>query len=1096
MDFRVLGPIEARDASRKLPLGGPKQRVLLAALLLRANEAVSRDDLIDGLWGERPPATAGHTLDAYVSRLRKLLGGDRLSRQAPGYLLRVEPDELDLAWFDRLAAEGRRQLAAGDPRQAASTLRSALELWRGPALGDILYEPFASTHAERLEERRCAAIEDRIDAELACGRSGDLVVELEQLVAEHPFRERLLGQLMLALYRSGQQARALDLYRAAKKRFADELGLDLGPQLRRLERQILEQDAEIAGVEGTRARQLRRRRQPSRRRLLAGGLLAVVATGVAAGILLGFSRGSDSSVRADANQILGLSFDSAGPDRTVSLDAAPAAMVAGESAIWLADPLTESIARVDPGLGAVVDRIPVSGTPGTLAVGGGAVWAAPVPGDRVVRVDPETGTITQTVRLGGGRASALAFGLGGLWVADIIDQSLLEVDPSSGVVRRTLTLPVQPSALAFANESIWVADYDGGTVTEVEARQGNVLSTVHVGNGPSALAAGLGAVWVANSLDSTVSRIDPARGSVAATIPVGSGPAAVQVAAGAVWVANQYSATVSRIDHDRNVVGRTLAVGGGPTSLAAAAGRLWVGTRSLARHRGGTLRLLHTRPITIDPALQVDLLPLVSDRLTRDSLVTYDQVPAPGGIRLVPDLAIAVPRPTGAGTTYAFRLRPGIRYSDGRPLRASDFRRAIERLFRLQSLQRVPFNRLRGAVACTRTHCDLSEGIVAEDARRTVTFHLREPDPDFLSNLTSAAASPVPRGTAWHDTGLKPIPGTGPYRIAAASRRELRWVRNPFFHEWSHAAQPDGNANEIVMRFGLSPEQEVREVEAGRADWLADFIPARLVPALRRRVAGQLHSSVIPTTDFFQINTMLRPFDDVRVRRAFNFALDRAKIVRIYGGPDLAAPTCQVLPPGVPGYRRYCPYTATPGPAGSWRGPDLARAQRLVAASATRGQRITVWGWTDDPTISPGVVRYAAGVLRRLGYRVRVRLVPHAFFADAPASLFRTIQVIATAWGDKTYGFFDTWFGCEGAYNHDWFCDAPLDRQNLRARSLAATNPRAAADLWADVDRKLVDQAVSVPMINERGIDFVSARVRNYQWHPYWGIIAAQLWLR
>jgi peptide/nickel transport system substrate-binding protein len=170
----------------------------------------------------------------------------------------------------------------------------------------------------------------------------------------------------------------------------------------------------------------------------------------------------------------------------------------------------------------------------------------------------------------------------------------------------------------------------------------------------------------------------------------------------------------------------------------------------------------------------------------------------------------------------------------------------------------------------------------------------------------------------------------------------------------------------------------------------------------------------------------------------------------------------------------------------------MARARRLVAAWGTRGARVSVWSWTDDPTITPKVVRYAASVLRRLGYRTRVQLVPHNRL-DAP---LETSQVIAGAWGNDTpNGMFATWFKWDGPLARGWFCDRRIDRRLGRAQSLKSTNPRAAPAIWARIDRQLVDRAAWVPMVNELGLDFVSERVRNYQFHPYWGQIAEQLWL-
>jgi YVTN family beta-propeller protein len=1096
VDFAVLGPVAVRHDGHELPLGGPKQRALLAMLLLRANEVVSRDHLIDGLWGERPPPTAGHTLDSYVSRLRKTLGNGRLSRRPPGYVLQLEPDEFDLSRFERLLEEGRTRLAQGEAGEAAETLRAALALWRGPALADVLYEPFAQGESERLEERRLVALEDRLDADLGLGRGAELVPELEELVRDHPQRERLLGQLMLALYRAGRHAEALAAFQSARRRLAEELGLEPGPAVQELQRQILAHHPSLGVPRSGAARRLRK--SMSRERLVAIGLFAAaVAASAAVGIVLGTRGTSASNIEAAPSQLLNLSLDSGKPSRGAPFTGAPAAMVAGSGSLWIANPSSGTVTRFDLAARAVVDQIPVGGNPAALAVGGGSVWAAGVPGDTVSRIDPATGTVTQTVRLGGARAGALAFGQGALWVADITGDSLIKVDPASNRVRRRLTLDFAPTALAVGDGSLWVAGYDASTISELDLRTGRTLETVRVGNGPSALVVEHHAVWVANALDSTVSRVDAADGTVAATIPVGSGPGAIAVAGGSVWVANRYSATVSRIDPNRDVVVQTERVEGGPTALAWRGGKIWVGVLPLAEHRGGTLVLLHTRPLFIDPAVNVDLLPPVSDGLTRDGLVTYNHVPGPAGIQLIPDLALNVPLPTDGGRTYTFRLRSGIRYSDGRPVRAADFRRAIERLFRVESDGRPLFAGIRGAPSCDHESCDLSTGIVTDESSRTVTFHLRAPDADFLRNLTvTGLATPVPAGTSFRRSGWQPIPGTGPYKISGASPREVRYVRNPFFREWSHAAQPSGSPDAIIMRFGLTPEQEVRAIERGRADWMADKIPARLLPGLQKRFAGRLHSWSSPVTDFFQFNTNLPPFDDVRVRRAFNYAIDRRALVRMYGGADLASPTCQVLPPGIPGHRPYCPYTRRLGASGAWTAPDVARARGLVAASGTRGTPITVWGWTDDPVISPRVSRYAAKLLRRLGYPTRVHLVTHASIAHPSPRVFTKIQVIPTAWGDTPYGFFATWFKCGGAINHHWFCDRRIDRQIRLGQALNATRPRAAASLWARIDHELVDEAASVPYVDERVIDFVSARVRNYQLHPYWGILADQLWLR
>ena len=266
VEFRILGPLEVVRDGRAVELGPPRERALLALLLTRANVAVSRDRLIDELWPDDPPRSAVNVLQTYVSHLRRALPTERLLTRAPGYLLRVEGDELDLERFERLVEEGRRLLASGEAEAAAEALRAALGLWRGRPLADVDSAGFAAIEAARLAEIRLAALDERIEADLARGRHRELVAELEALVAEHPLRERLRGQLMLALYRSGRQPEALAQYRAARARLAEELGIEPGRDLRELEGAMLRQDAVLEFPAGGPSV------EPGRRALLAAAL--------------------------------------------------------------------------------------------------------------------------------------------------------------------------------------------------------------------------------------------------------------------------------------------------------------------------------------------------------------------------------------------------------------------------------------------------------------------------------------------------------------------------------------------------------------------------------------------------------------------------------------------------------------------------------------------------------------------------------------------------------------------------------------------------------------------------------------------------------
>ncbi|MDX6543078.1 MAG: hypothetical protein QOK32_681 [Gaiellaceae bacterium] len=267
----MLGPLEVLEEGRSIPLPGRKARAVLVLLLLDANRVVPLDRLVDGLWDEAPPETATKTLQVYVSQLRKALGPERIQTHGRGYSLTAGPDELDAARFERLAGEGR--------------FDDALAVWRGPALADFREERFARDAAARLEELRLGAEEGRIDAELAAGRDSQVVADLERLVAEHPLRERLRGQLMLALYRSGRQSEALELFRRTRAELVDALGVEPGPELQELHRAILAQSPELAAARRRPAAPTSEAATPSRDPVLVA-VAALLATAAVVAIVL------------------------------------------------------------------------------------------------------------------------------------------------------------------------------------------------------------------------------------------------------------------------------------------------------------------------------------------------------------------------------------------------------------------------------------------------------------------------------------------------------------------------------------------------------------------------------------------------------------------------------------------------------------------------------------------------------------------------------------------------------------------------------------------------------------------------------------------
>jgi peptide/nickel transport system substrate-binding protein len=471
----------------------------------------------------------------------------------------------------------------------------------------------------------------------------------------------------------------------------------------------------------------------------------------------------------------------------------------------------------------------------------------------------------------------------------------------------------------------------------------------------------------------------------------------------------------------------------------------------------------------------------------------------------VPDLAVSLPTPTDGGRTYAFRLRPGVRYSTGAPVKPSDFRATIERDFEIGT-KVTYYDGIVGAARCkTRPRrCDLSHGIVADDAAKTVTFHLVAPDPDFLYKLALSFVYVLPAGSPAHDVGTRPLPATGPYVIASYRPKHLlRLIRNKYFHEWSQAAQPEGYPDEIVLRIGGSSDAAIGDVLAGKADviWLSRPLVQRQVTEVKTRYASQVHTDPTPTILALFLNTRVPPFDLLDVRRALNYAANRAAVLQANGGPDVGQPTCQILPPGFPGHRPYCPYTAGAATHGVWRAPNLGRARALVARSGTRGMKVTVW----FPTEAAGFNRFAVKLLRSLGYRVSTKILGNNYQAVVSDSRNKA-QIGSTGWSPDypaASDFFGPLFSCASFVpdsrnnsNVAKFCDPSIDRLIERALREQTTNPAASRALWERVDKEVVDQAPWVPLFTTKSFDILSRRVGNYQYSPTAGELVDQLWVR
>jgi YVTN family beta-propeller protein len=649
--FSLLGPLQIVDEGREIPLGAPKQRALLALLLLRHGESVAVDSLAEQLWAGEPPATATKAVRVYVGELRKALGADVIVTWGGGYAIPLESHETDVERFQRLASDGRRRLDDGDAAGAAGLFREALALWRGSPLADFRYDDFAQTEITRLEEGRMAVLEARIDADLALGREDELVPELQALVREYPLRERLRGQLMLALYRAERQAEALDLYREGRRLLVEELGVEPGRALQDLERAILAHDDSIG---------LQRRRPPARtvRRRPAllvalGGLLVAAAAATAVAIDLTRSGGGAIASVVQGNSLAAVDPSTGRVVAEVPVGATPAAVAFGNGAVWVLNADDQTISRVDERT-KEVRTLAIGATPTDLATGASGVWVgnggklaraqfAGAAALAVTRLDPRTGAVVANVslpRIGSTRSNVtahhIAVAAGSVW-AIAPDFSLVRIDPVRNQVSAVYR-KVAAVAIAGARDAVWVVG-DDGALMRVAARSGRVTTRVNVpATELSDLAVGDGSLWTTDPYEGTLWRIDPGLHVVERTIDVGAGADSVAFGFGSVWVANSLQGTLSRIDPLSNRVVRTVPLGNTPRGVAVGDGLVWVavagtGPVDAAREQSGQ---------SVQPLPATICGPLVSGTEPARFIVVSD-LPLRGGPRFVtPQMSAAI----------------------------------------------------------------------------------------------------------------------------------------------------------------------------------------------------------------------------------------------------------------------------------------------------------------------------------------------------------------------------------------------------------------------------------------------------------------------
>jgi len=541
-------------------------------------------------------------------------------------------------------------------------------------------------------------------------------------------------------------------------------------------------------------------------------------------------------------------------------------------------------------------------------------------------------------------------------------------------------------------------------------------------------------------------------------------------------------------------VGALVVVGAGQSGTTAA-------------HRGGTLKLLaKAAGGTLDPQVNYTLEYWQLYQATYDGLLAFKKAGGNDAFTVVPDLAQNLPTPINGGKTWVFKLRKGIKFSNGAPVTVNDVVASFRRIFKVKSPTSGTFYAgIVGAKACLAkpATCTLKGGVIGNAKANTVTINLIAPDSEFKYRLSVPHASIVPAGSPSSDAGTKPLPGTGAYYFTSYDpNKQLVMKRNPFFKQWSHDAQPDGYPDQIIQSYGLTVEAQITAIENGQYDWTLESPPADRLSEIGTKFASQVHIEPLTAFWYLPMNVNLPPFNNLKARQAVNFAIDRNAAIKIFGGPKLATASCQVLPPGFPGHQDYCPYTKNPGT--QWSAPDLAKAKQLVKESGTAGQKVTVYSSDDEVNKAMGV--YIQSVLNEIGYKASVKPISVNIFFTYVQNTKNKVQINVQQWYQDypaASDFLYILFGCESFHpgsdssiNFSGFCNKPINAQMHRGLSLGVTDPPAANKLWAKVDHQVTDQAPMATLFSPKHLDFVSKRVGNFTFSKQFYWLVDQSWVQ
>lgn len=848
MEFQVLGPLQVIDGGQPLPLGGRRQRLVLACLLARANRPVTTATLIDEVWGDDPPEAARNSLQSYISHLRKALGTDRLVNAPGGYMLEVAPADIDAGRFEALVQRARTETHA-DPADVVATLDAALGQWRGPAFADLADERSLAGEIARLEHLRLSATETKLGAALAAaGRHEALVGELESLTSRHPLRETLWGQLMLALYRSGRQGDALAAYTRARTVLRDDLGIDPSPELRDLHGRMLRQDPGLQAAEPARATANRSppaeslpvqgpeaaRREGRRRRLAVAG--AAVAL-VLAGLLVTVPKlGGDDAAAELRDLDAGMAIIDAAsgaliahvPTSTVKT---PAEAIFAEGHYWVLNLEPLSFVQIEPATGRVVRQITApTEDVGFYTVADGNLWVTEYSQRSLYKVDVARGRVIARFDdlpgLGGSGGVLVADG--SLWVArrDAGRGIIARLDPVSGEVRHLFRDLPGSLALTYGDDgAVWTGG-SYGAVNRVDPLT-NTVTSGNVGGRNFYVAAGGGYGWTTDEAKGVVYKIDGA-GTVVATYPTGLGARVVSYSDGVVWVGNQDVGTVSAIDAASGDVTtyefahpiQAVAAGSGTVLVQLVPGGPYDDVASevageVARFFVGSYELDPTNPDLIGN----DLWNQVARATCAGLLRRGDDG------QLQPEVAASMPTVSDDGRTYTLTIRSGYRFSppSNEAVTAETFRHTIERAVSPE------LGGLAGA-ADVLGDTTISDVQAVGDV---LSITLGEPSDDFVEQLTNPPFCAVPLDTPnvfagnVRPLGERPgevtVPSAGPYYIERQLNGEYTiLVRNPHYN-----GPLPHRFDAIVLREGVDADLARDLVEDGQWDgilhlWEAD----------------------------------------------------------------------------------------------------------------------------------------------------------------------------------------------------------------------------------------------------------------------------------